>query len=156
MQLKQRRTASEEFAVHFCTVTHKDDMDATSIIATVGAVGGGGLLGAIGSIFYFKPRLRVAKAEASQKELEVDQQRQGALEERLAKMERLFLDSTGIQDQLRKEILDLKQKQFELQGENQRIKSENGRIRTQLTKLSKENAALKEYIRKMEKRGNNK
>lgn len=104
---------------------------------------GGSLTAFIGSVLYFRPRLKEAKANASKADTEAADAKLNFLLGRIESAERLYKQQGDMLDSVREKVLLLGQ---ELQEKNQRImllESENKTLTSKVNKLEKEIAAYK-------------
>lgn len=90
---------------------------------------GGGLMTVVGSVLYFRPKLKEAQASAKIAETEAEKKNHDYLLERIESMERLFNEQGLALDTLRQSMLTLaKEKQasdervFVLEAENRKLK----------------------------------
>lgn len=101
---------------------------------------GGGLLTFIGSILYFRPKLKQAKAEAKMKEAETQNFIYDSLVSRLNQMEKMYNEQYASQNEvikeLRQEVLKLSEEKF---ANEKRI-----------IQLEDENRVLKEKVEQLE------
>lgn len=110
--------------------------------AIIGAIGGG-LITAIGSIFYFRPKLREAKAEASKVETEASVASFSHLLERIGIMEQLYKKQGEVIDDLQKRYLSKIQENFDLQERIQSLENENKSLSKKVENLQKSVNAYK-------------
>ena len=104
---------------------------------------GGSLTAFIGSILYFRPKLKEAKANANKADTEAADARLNSLLGRIESAEKLYKQQGEMLDSVREKVLQLGQ---ELQEKNQRIvllESENKTLTTKVNQLEKEVAAYK-------------
>lgn len=104
---------------------------------------GGSILAGLGSIMYFRPRLKKAKAESSKAETEAADLKHDYLEERIESMEKLYSKQGEVLDEVRTKMLELGK---ELQAKDERInqlESENRSLVRKVDKLEKEVEAYK-------------
>ena len=104
------------------------------ILTTVG----GGLITFFGSILYFRPKLKEAKAEAKKKEAEAQNYIYDSLVERLNLMEKQYAELNKVVDEQRGEILKLSQDKFDSEKRIVKLESENKELREQVDQLTKE------------------
>ena len=104
---------------------------------------GGGLLTLAGSLLYFRPKLKEAKAEALKKEAEAQNFIYDSLVERLNQMEQQYSAQNKVIGDLREEILKLSQEKFENEKRIIKLEDENKRLRSELDGLTKELEAYK-------------
>lgn len=119
-------------------------MAARDIIELIGLVlfGTGG--GILGSILYFRPKLRKEKADATIHEVEAKDKKHDYLEERLDKMEKLYAQQGGLLDNVRKEMLEVMEKLGKVEQENVHLRMENTRLRQENTELKAEIGQLRQ------------
>ena len=115
--------------------------------SVVGAVGGG-LLSVLGSVAYFRPKLREAKADASKAEAEANAATFEHLMERINKMDKLYEEQSKVIDDLRSQILTLGQEKLERDKEIQQLRSENEENKMRIESLTRELDAYKILVKK--------
>ena len=97
---------------------------------------GGSVVGGVGSILYFRPKLKEAKAEASKAETEASSAEYAHLLERINTMEEMYKRQGETIDSLRKELLDLGQAKYESDKKVLQLEAENRTLRERVDKLS--------------------
>lgn len=107
---------------------------------------GGSILGAVGSIFYFRPKLREAKADASKAEAEANAATFEHLMERINKMDKLYEEQSKMIDDLRGQVLQLGQEKMERDKEIQFLRAENQENRLKIEKLTQELEAYRVIV----------
>ena len=112
----------------------------------VGALGGG-LLSIAGSIVYFRPKLKEAKAEAKKAETEASAMEYSHLLDRIKNMEELYAKQGEIIDTLRKQVLELGQEKLERDKEIQSLRAENKENKQLIEKLTQEVDSYKKIIK---------
>lgn len=110
--------------------------------AIVGALGGS-ILGAIGSIFYFKPKLKEAKAEASKAETEASVAEYAHLLERINSMDEMFKKQGEVIDDLHNQLLKLKEEKYTCADKLMELERENERLTKRVDELAAEVEAYK-------------
>lgn len=113
----------------------------------IGAVGGG-LLTVVGSIVYFRPKLKEAKAEADKAETEASVAKYTHLLERIREMEELYKQQGETIDALRREILEISDAKFLSDQRVQTLERENERLVTRVDELATEVEAYKVLLNK--------
>lgn len=90
---------------------------------------GGGLMTVLGSILYFRPKLKEAQASAKIAETEAEKKNHDYLLERIESMERLFNEQGLALDKLRMSMITLSEEKqrsdervFQLEAENRTLK----------------------------------
>lgn len=104
---------------------------------------GGSVTGLIGSIVYFRPKLKEVKADASKAETEASDAKVKYLIERVESVEKLYAQQGLVLDEVRQKVLTLTR---EVQERDQRIvqlETENKALKTQVDRLEKEVEAYK-------------
>lgn len=104
---------------------------------------GGSLTGLIGSIVYFRPKLKEMKAGASKAETEAADAKVKYLVERVESIEKLYAEQGKALDDVRLKVLTLTN---DVQERDQRIvqlETENKALKTQVNRLEKEVSAYK-------------
>ena len=114
--------------------------------AIIGALGGS-ILGAIGSIFYFRPKLRAAKAEASKAEAEANAATFDHLMERINKMDMLYEQQSKVIDDLRGQILTLGEEKLERDKEIQLLRAEVEEDKKKIEMLTEKLEAYKKLVK---------
>ena len=112
--------------------------------AIIGALGGS-LLAVAGSIVYFRPRLKEAKATASKAETEASVAEYSHLLDRIRTMEELCKRQGGVIDELRHELLKLGQEKFQSDQRVIALEKENELLMKRVDELATEVEAYK-YI----------
>ena len=97
----------------------------------IGAIGGG-LLSVVGSIVYFRPKLKQAKADAVKAETEANAATFEHLMERINKMDLLYEQQSKMIDDLRGQILTLGAEKLERDKEIQALRAEVDRLTKEL------------------------
>ncbi len=104
---------------------------------------GGGLTGTLGSIFYFRPKLKEATASASKSETEAKEARHDYLEKRIESMEKMYNEQGAVLDSLRLEVLKLGKEKFVNEQRIVQLEAENKALTGKVDKLEKEIGAYK-------------
>lgn len=104
---------------------------------------GGALLTFVGSLLYFRPKLKQAKAEAKKKEAETQNFIYDSLVERFNLLEKQYAELNKVVDGQRGEILKLSQDKFESDKRIVKLESENKELREEVSRLTKEVEAYK-------------
>lgn len=112
----------------------------------VGALGGG-LITILGSVVYFKPKLRAAKAEASKAETEANGLAYAGLVERINSLEDMYKKQGDILDSEREDRLAKVKENYELKTRVAQLEAENKAITARLESLSKEVEAYKTLVK---------
>jgi len=111
----------------------------TNIVALVTGIGG--------SIFYFRPKLKEARAEASVKETEAQNFMYESLLNRINTMEKYYNEQYALQskeiDSLRQEVLKLTKEKFDNEKRIIQLEDENTSLRQRVDGLEKEVQAYK-------------
>lgn len=102
----------------------------------VGALGGG-LLSILGSVVYFKPKLKEAKAEASKAETEAGIMQYEHLMARVNSMEELYKRQGEIVDGLRNDVMKKSQENFDLKSRVEKLERENRELKQMVENLTK-------------------
>lgn len=110
----------------------------------------GGVLGGLGGIFYFRPRLREAKAGADKAHTEAARERNEYLLGRIESMERLYKQQGDMLDEVRQQVLELKEKAMDRESVISDLKEENRALTDKVEKLKAENAELSEKVARLE------
>lgn len=117
--------------------------------AIVGALSGG-LLTALGGIFYLKSRLKKEGAEADLAQLEASKAEYAHLLERITNAEKMYAQQGEVINDLREQVLKLSAEKFEsdqkvqvLTAESKRLKAENESLRLRVDELAAEVDAYK-------------
>ena len=117
--------------------------------AIVGALSGG-LLTALGGIFYLKSRMKKEGAEADIAQLEASKAEYRHLLDRIEKAEEMYAQQGTIINDLREQILKISAEKFEsdqkvqvLTAESKRLKAENESLRMRVDELAAEVDAYK-------------
>lgn len=117
--------------------------------AIVGALSGG-LLTALGGIFYLKSRMQKEGAEADMAKTEASKLEYAHLLERISNAEKMYAQQGEIISELRQQILKLSAEKFEsdqkvqvLTAESKRLKAENESLRLRVDELAAEVDAYK-------------
>ena len=110
--------------------------------AIIGALCGS-ILSAVGTILYFRPKLREAKAEASKAETEASAAEYAHLLERIRTMEEMYQKQGEIIDDLRKKVLVLGQEKLERDEKIIKLEQDNDTLTRKVDELTKEVEAYK-------------
>ena len=117
--------------------------------AIVGALSGG-LLTALGGIFYLKSRMQKEGAEADMAKTEASKAEYAHLLERIANAEKMYAQQGEVINDLREQVLKLSSEKFEsdqkvqvLTAESRRLKAENESLRMRVDELAAEVDAYK-------------
>ena len=113
----------------------------------VGAIGGG-LLSILGSIVYFRPKLKEAKAAAKKAETEASVAEYSHLLERIKTMEEMYEAQGRIIDELRQKVLDLGQEKMERDEKIIKLEKDNKNLKQRVGELEKEVDAYKVIAKK--------
>ena len=97
----------------------------------IGAIGGG-LLSIVGSIVYFRPKLKQAKADANKAESDANAATFEHLMDRINKMDQLYEQQSKMIDDLRGQILTLGAEKLERDKEIQSLRAEVDRLTMEL------------------------
>lgn len=108
---------------------------------------GGSVLGGIGSIFYFKPKLKEARAEASKAEVEASSAEYAHLLERINSMEKMYTEQGATIDALRKEQMELAAAKYESDKKVLKLEKEVQDLRQKNEALTKDLEAYKVLMR---------
>lgn len=109
------------------------------ILTTVG----GALIALVGSMLYFKPKLKQAQAEASKAETEADKQQFGFMLERIEQLERLYKEQGTALDDYRKRLFKMDEELVEKNKRIVRLEAENKELTNKVNSLQKEVEAYK-------------
>lgn len=104
---------------------------------------GGSVISLAGSIVYFRPKLKQAKADADMKETEAQNFMYDSLLSRMNTMEKMYNEQNDIIAGLRKEILQLGEEKFSNEKRIVQLEAENRELRLKVDKLDKEVSAYK-------------
>lgn len=106
----------------------------TAIVTIVTTLGG--------SILFFRPKLKEAKANAQKAQTEAQDYAYNSLLGRINQMEKMYNEQYAAQNttisELRTEVLKLTEEKFETAKEMAAIKGENNALRTRVEQLEKE------------------
>ena len=105
------------------------------------------MLSIAGSIVYFRPKLKEAKAEAKKAETEASAMEYSHLLDRIKNMEELYAKQGEIIDTLRKQVLELGQEKLERDKEIQSLRAENKENKQLIEKLTQEVDSYKKIIK---------
>lgn len=122
-------------------------MDWMNIISLIAS---GGVLGSLGGIFYFRPKLKEAKAGADKAHTEAARERNEYLLGRIESMERLYKQQGDMLDEVRQQVLELKDKAMDREAVISDLKEENRALTDKVEKLKAENAELSGKISRLE------
>lgn len=109
---------------------------------------GGSVIGGIGSILYFRPKLQEAKADANKAETEASAAEYSHLLDRINTMEELYKRQGEELDELRKKLLALGREKLESDEKVLKLESENKVLQERVDKLSEEVQAYKTIVKK--------
>lgn len=109
---------------------------------------GGSVITGVGSIIYFRPKLKEAKAAASKAETEASAAEYTHLLERINTMEELYKKQGEELDELRGKFLALGREKLASDETIMRIESENKILQGRVDKLTEEIKAYKTLINK--------
>lgn len=109
---------------------------------------GGGITGMVGSIFYFRPKLKEAKASASKSETEAKEAKHDYLEKRIESMEKMYNEQGAVLDSLRQSVLKLSEEKFVNEQRIVQLESENKALTEKVGRLEKEIEAYKVLTKK--------
>lgn len=109
---------------------------------------GGGITGTLGSIFYFRPKLKEAKASASKSETEAKEAKHDYLEKRIESMEKMYNEQGAVLDSLRQSVLKLSEEKFVNEQRIVQLESENKALMEKVGRLEKEIEAYKVLTKK--------
>ena len=115
--------------------------------AIVGALGGG-ILTFVGSVIYFQPKLKEAKAEASKAETEASAAEYAHLIERIKTMEEMYQRQGEIIDDLRAKVLELGQEKLERDEKIIKLEQDNKALTRKVDELTKEVEAYRVIAKK--------
>lgn len=110
---------------------------------------GGSVTSVVGSIFYFRPKLKELQAGASKAQTEADDARLNYLMQRIESSEKLYTEQGKALDDLRKKQLQL---ETELHEKNKRItlvETENRALNEKISALESENKTLSEMVNQL-------
>lgn len=107
---------------------------------------GGGLTGTIGSILYFRPKLKEATASASKSETEAKDAKHDYLEKRIESMEKMYNEQGAVLDSLRQDVLKLGEEKFANERRIVQLEAENKALMQKVGKLEKEIEAYKVLV----------
>lgn len=110
----------------------------------------GGVLGGLGGMFYFRPKLKEAKAGASKAETEAKKERNEYLLGRIESMERLYKQQGDMLDEVRKQVLSLKEEALNREQVITDLKEDNRKLAHNVDTLKSENKSLSEKVAKLE------
>lgn len=110
----------------------------------------GGVLGSLGSIFYFRPKLKEAKAEASKAETSAKKERNEYLQGRIESMERLYKQQGDLLDEVRKQVLSLQEEALNREQVITDLKDENRKLADNVETLKEENRSLSDKVANLE------
>lgn len=118
-------------------------MNWIELLERIGVVLLGTGTGIVGTILYFKPKLRQEKAQADIQEVEAEDKKKDYLEDRVKSMEALFNEQGKALDSVRLEVLRMGEKLSKVEQENVRILQENEALKKENETLKKENEGLR-------------
>jgi len=101
-------------------------------------------------MFYFRPKLKAAKAEASKAETEAKKERHDYLMERVNSMEELYKKQGDALDEVRQEVINLKKEAMVREQVVNELTTEVASLKTENQALKEENKTLSEKVEKME------
>lgn len=104
----------------------------------------------IGSILYFKPRLKQENAGAKKAETEAKRERHDFMMDRIKDMEELYKKQGDMLDQVRREVLELKDAVHARDEQVQALKTENEGLKRQVETLSAKNQTLSLKVANLE------
>lgn len=116
-------------------------MDWTTIITSALAALFAGLN--IFQVFSFRAYKKMHKAEAEKGEAEANLAKQNALKERLDAVEQLYSEQGRALDELRRQVLELKDEKFKSDQKVMKLESENSTLRFRVDELAAEVEAYK-------------
>ncbi len=99
---------------------------------------GGSITGLAGSVFYFRPRLKEAKAGASKSETEAKDAKHDYLEKRIESMEKMYNAQGEVLDTLRQQVLKLGEEKFANEQRIIQLEAENKTLNEKVERLEKE------------------
>lgn len=117
------------------------------IEAIVGAIGGG-LITLVSTIFYFKPKLKEARADASKAETEASAAEYAHLLERIKTMEEMYQKQGEIVDELRSQVLALGRDKLERDLKIVQLENDNKALTKKVDELTREVEAYKVLTKK--------
>ena len=97
---------------------------------------GGSVASFIGSIMYFRPKLREARAEAKIKEVEAQKEHYDFLTQKIADMEKRCAEQDRIIDELREKILKISEEKFKNDERILKLEGENRQLEQKLKQLA--------------------
>ena len=109
---------------------------------------GGSITGLVGSIFYFRPKLKQAKADAAMKETESQNFMYDSLVNRINSMDELMKQQNETISGLRGEILKLGEEKFANEKRIVQLEAENKALTEKVARLEKEVNAYKTITHK--------
>lgn len=122
-------------------------MDWSNIVSLIFS---GGILGTFGSMFYFRPKLKAARAQASKAETEAKKERHDYLMERVNSMEELYKKQGDALDEVRQEVINLKKEAMIREQVVNELTAEVATLKEENQALKVENQALSDKVEKME------
>lgn len=99
---------------------------------------GGSVTGLVGSIFYFRPKLKQAKADAAMKETESENFMYESLVNRINSMDELMKQQNDTIAELRGEVLRLGEEKFANEKRIVQLEAENKSLTEKVARLEKE------------------
>ena len=109
-----------------------------SLLAALGSL----VAGVGGSILYFSPKLKEAKADAAMKETEAQNFAYESLLNRIESMEKHYAAQYDAQaktiEELRRELMDMGKEKFETEQRMQKVEQENKTLRDKVEQLERE------------------
>lgn len=117
-------------------------------IALIGAVFGGSVLSAVGSILYFKPKLREAQAKAKTAETEAADKEHASLAARVESLTKLYTQQGESLDALRKQLLEMAEQKQQSDLRVIQVETENKQLRERVSSLEQEVTAYKTIVKK--------
>lgn len=104
---------------------------------------GGSVTGLLGSIFYFRPRLKQARADAAMKETESQNFMYESLVNRINSMEAMYNEQNSLIEKLRGDVLTLSKEKFDNEKRIMQLETENKTLTEKVAQLEKEIQAYK-------------
>ena len=102
----------------------------------------------VGSIVYFRPKLKQARADAKKAETEASAMEYSHLLERINTMEEMYQKQGEALDELRNQLLRKGQENFELQQRIIQVEAENAELKIEVNKLREDVNAYKTLMNK--------
>lgn len=114
---------------------------------------GGSVTTFVGTILYFRPKLKAASAEAHLKETEAADARYDFLQKKIADMEETFELQNDMMNNLRQEVLKLSEQKFQNEQRIITLEGENKELKMKVEKLEAEVQSYRSYSVKTQRNG---